>query len=83
MVGLDGAPPHQLDAGARVPTSKRRAGWSADGAWVAFADGDAVVVTVKQPLVEEEAAPAPAAAPETAEPEVIGRKAAEEEGEAE
>jgi large subunit ribosomal protein L25 len=47
-------------------------------------DPDAVVVMVKQPQVEE--APAPAAAPVAegaAEPEVIGRKAAEEEGEAE
>ena len=40
---FDGSPLRQLDAGARVPTSKRRGGWSADGAWVAFADGDAVV----------------------------------------
>jgi large subunit ribosomal protein L25 len=40
-------------------------------------DADAVVVHVKLPLAEVEAAPAPAA--ETAEPEVIGRKAAEEE----
>jgi large subunit ribosomal protein L25 len=43
----------------------------------AMADDDAVVVLVKPPLVEAEA---PAAAPaETAEPEVIGRKAAETE----
>jgi len=46
-------------------------------------DPESVVVTVKQPLVEEAAPAAPAAAEGTAEPEVIGRKAAEEEGEAE
>jgi large subunit ribosomal protein L25 len=49
----------------------------------ALDDPESVVVTVKQPQVEEAAAAAPAAAEETAEPEVIGRKAAEEEGEAE
>jgi large subunit ribosomal protein L25 len=44
-------------------------------------DAEAIVVQVKAPLVEAEK---PAAAPtETAEPEVIGRKAAEEEPEAE
>jgi large subunit ribosomal protein L25 len=43
----------------------------------AMADPDAVVVHVKPPQVEAEAPAAPAA--ETAEPEVIGRKAAEEE----
>jgi Tol biopolymer transport system component len=48
VVGFDGAPLRQLDAGARVPTSKRRAGWSADGAWVVFADGDAVVIIDRQ-----------------------------------
>jgi large subunit ribosomal protein L25 len=48
----------------------------------ALDDPDAVVVHVKQPVVEAEAAPAAPAA-ETAEPEVIGRKAAEEEPEAE
>ncbi len=45
-------------------------------------DPDAVVVHVKLPVAEAEAAPAVPAA-ETAEPEVIGRKAAEEEAEAE
>jgi large subunit ribosomal protein L25 len=50
----------------------------------ALDDPDALVVTVKQPQVEEAAPAAPAAAAEgTAEPEVIGRKAAEEEAEAE
>lgn len=47
----------------------------------ALDDADAVVVHVKLPLAEAEAAPAPAA--ETAEPEVIGRKAGEEEAEVE
>jgi large subunit ribosomal protein L25 len=42
----------------------------------ALADPDAVVVQIKAPVVEAEAAAAPAAGP--AEPEVIGRKAAEE-----
>jgi large subunit ribosomal protein L25 len=47
----------------------------------AMAEPDAVVVQVKAPVVEAEAAPAAPAA-EGAEPEVIGRqKAAEEEGE--
>ena len=49
----------------------------------ALDDPDAIVIHVKQPQVEVEAAPAPEAAAETAEPEVIGRKAAEEEAEAE
>ena len=49
----------------------------------ALDDPESVVVTVKQPLVEEAAPAAPAAAEGAAEPEVIGRKAAEEEGEAE
>src|SRR5947208_1088966 len=44
----------------------------------ALDDPDAVVIHVKQPLAEAEAAPAAPAA-ETAEPEVIGRKAGEEE----
>jgi hypothetical protein len=41
----------------------------------ALADADAIVVHVRAPQVE---APAPAEAAATAEPEVIGRKAAEE-----
>jgi large subunit ribosomal protein L25 len=45
----------------------------------AVTDGDAVVVQVVQKVVEE-AAPAAVAAPTTAEPEVIGRPKAEEEG---
>ena len=45
----------------------------------ALADPDAIVVHVRQPQVEAEAAPV--VAPEQAEPEVIGRKAAEEEAE--
>jgi large subunit ribosomal protein L25 len=45
----------------------------------AVADPDAIVIHVTQPQVAPEAAPAPAA--EQAEPEVIGRKAAEEEEE--
>jgi large subunit ribosomal protein L25 len=45
----------------------------------ALDDPDAVVIHVKQPQVEAEAAPAAAEAAETAEPEVIGRKAEEEE----
>jgi large subunit ribosomal protein L25 len=45
----------------------------------AMADPDAVVVHVAQKQVEPEVAPAPAAAPESAEPEVIGRQRAEEE----
>jgi large subunit ribosomal protein L25 len=48
----------------------------------AMDDPDAIVVHVTTPQVEPEAA-APAAAAESAEPEIIGRKAAEEEGEAE
>ena len=44
---------------------------------------DAVVVHVKLPLVEGEAAAAPVVAAETAEPEVIGRKATDEETPAE
>jgi large subunit ribosomal protein L25 len=47
----------------------------------ALDDPDAVVVHVTIPQAEPEAAAAPAA--EQAEPEIIGRKAAEEEGEAE
>jgi large subunit ribosomal protein L25 len=47
----------------------------------ALDDADAVVVHVTIPQAEPEAAAAPAA--EQAEPEIIGRKAAEEEGEAE
>jgi large subunit ribosomal protein L25 len=43
-------------------------------------DPDAVVVQIKAPIAEPEAAPV---APGAAEPEVIGRKAAEEEGEEE
>ena len=46
---------------------------------IALADPDAIVIHVTQPQVAPEAAPAPAA--EQAEPEVIGRKAAEEEEE--
>jgi large subunit ribosomal protein L25 len=46
----------------------------------ALDDPDAIVVQVKAPQAEAEAAPAGEG---TAEPEVIGRKAAEEEGEAE
>jgi large subunit ribosomal protein L25 len=50
----------------------------------ALDDAESIVVAVKQPQVEAEAAAAPAAAAaESAEPEVIGRKAAEEEAEAE
>ena len=49
----------------------------------ALDDADAIVVHVKLPLVEAEAAPAAAVAAETAEPEVIGRKAGEEEEAAE
>jgi large subunit ribosomal protein L25 len=49
---------------------------------VALSDPDAVVVHVTQKMVEEEV-PAAAAAPTAAEPEVIGRKAGEEEAEAE
>jgi large subunit ribosomal protein L25 len=45
----------------------------------AMADPDAIVVHVTAKQVEEEAAPAAPVAAETAEPEVIGRKAAEEE----
>jgi large subunit ribosomal protein L25 len=45
----------------------------------ALADGDAIVVNVTAPQVEEAAAPGA----EQAEPEVIGRKAAAEEGEEE
>ena len=45
----------------------------------AMADEDAIVVHVTVKQVEEEAAPAAPAAAESAEPEVIGRKAAEEE----
>jgi large subunit ribosomal protein L25 len=48
----------------------------------ALDDPDAIVVHVTTPQVEPEAA-APAAVAESAEPEIIGRKAAEEEGEAE
>ncbi|MGH7225983.1 MAG: 50S ribosomal protein L25 [Gemmataceae bacterium] len=47
----------------------------------ALADADAIVVHVTAPQAEPEAAAAPAA--EQAEPEVIGRKAAAEEGEEE
>jgi large subunit ribosomal protein L25 len=47
----------------------------------ALADADAIVVHVTAPQVAPEAAAVPGA--EQAEPEVIGRKAAEEEGEAE
>jgi large subunit ribosomal protein L25 len=47
----------------------------------ALADPDAIVVHIRAPQVEPEAAAALAA--EQAEPEVIGRKAAEEEGEEE
>jgi large subunit ribosomal protein L25 len=46
---------------------------------VVLADPDAIVVQVTEPQAEPE--PTAAAAPETAEPEVIGRKAAEEETE--
>jgi large subunit ribosomal protein L25 len=49
---------------------------------VALSDPDGVVVHVTQKVVEEEVA-APAAAPTTAEPEVIGRKAGEEEAKTE
>jgi large subunit ribosomal protein L25 len=48
----------------------------------ALDDPDLIVVQVKAPQVEAEA-PAAAEAAETAEPEVIGRKAAEEEAEEE
>jgi large subunit ribosomal protein L25 len=48
----------------------------------ALDDPEAVVVQFKAPLVEAEA-PAAAEAAESAEPELIGRKAAEEEGEEE
>jgi large subunit ribosomal protein L25 len=48
---------------------------------VAVTDGETVVVHVTQKMVEEEVAAAPAGAPTTAEPEVIGRKPTEEEGE--
>jgi large subunit ribosomal protein L25 len=41
-------------------------------------DPDSVVVMVHPPMVEAEAAPAPGAEAEQAEPEVIGRKVAEE-----
>ncbi len=47
----------------------------------ALADADAIVIHVTQPQAEPEAAAAAEPAAETAEPEVIGRKAAEEEGE--
>ncbi|HZT81318.1 MAG TPA: 50S ribosomal protein L25 [Gemmataceae bacterium] len=47
----------------------------------AMADPDAIVVHIRAPLAEPEAAAAPAA--ETAEPEVIGRQAKPEEGEEE
>lgn len=52
---------------------------------VAKMDGEVVVVHVRQPLVEAEptAAPLPGVAPETAEPEVIGRQAKPEEEEEE
>lgn len=49
----------------------------------AMADPDAVVVHVTLKQLEPEAAPAAALAPEQAEPEVIGRKVAEEEEEEE
>jgi large subunit ribosomal protein L25 len=47
----------------------------------AVTDPDAVVIQVVAKAVEEVVTPAAAAAPTSAEPEVIGRKAAEEEGE--
>jgi large subunit ribosomal protein L25 len=47
----------------------------------ALADPDAVVVHVTQPRVEAEAAPAPAEAAASAEPEIVGRRIAAEEGE--
>jgi len=47
------------------------------------ADPDAVVVMVHPPIAEAEAAPVPGEAAEQAEPEVIGRKVAEEETEEE
>jgi large subunit ribosomal protein L25 len=46
-------------------------------------DPDAIVVQVRAPLAEPEAAAAPAPGTETSEPEVIGRQREEEEGEEE
>ena len=51
---------------------------------IAKVEPESVVVHVRQPMLEAEAAPAlPGAAAETAEPEVIGRQAKAEEGEEE
>jgi len=49
----------------------------------AMAEPDAVVVHITQKQLEAEAAPVAGATPESAEPEVIGRKVAEAEEEAE